>query len=280
MWWPFGRKKKAKAEEPRKAPYAARPRLRETPRAPVRAPEPEPEPSLPFDDAPEGAVEAPEALAPAALHATPAPRTADDILRQLEAERAEREEAAPAAPVDPALGRHLLAEGPLTREFIEQQIALSGKGDDYLCRILRGLPAPTEQRLFAVLGAGYRIPDVDLRQCRVLTTIARAIPADVALKYKIAPIERVGDLLCVVFAGEPNPKAIEAVRRASGLRVKALRCPAHHVDILLRRLYRHQQVVSATPLSEREYESLARGPQARWESVHLSKGPIRAERLG
>jgi hypothetical protein len=96
------------------------------------------------------------------------------------------------------------------------------------------------------------------------------------------PIDRVGDLLCIAFAGEPNPKAIEAVRRAAALRVKALRCPAHHLAIALRRLFEEQptaEAAAAVPISQREHEEATRGPEALWEALHVTRGPVRAERI-
>jgi len=205
------------------------------------------------------------------------PRTAEDVLRQLGGEPK-----APKGEADPGLGRCLLAEGPITSEFLRQQIAVSGKGDTYLGQILAQTPAPEEAELWDLLAAGYRVPQVDLKQCRVPIPVATSIPREIALKYGTVPIDRFGDLLCVVFAGELNPKAIEAIRRATGLRVKALQCPAHHVKILLRRLYHGpvaQEVVAAVPISEREYDEATQGPEARWDSVHATRGPVRARRL-
>jgi len=206
-------------------------------------------------------------------------RTADDILRELEAEQRRQR---PTGPVDPTVGRCLLAEGPVTAEFLRQQLAVSGQGDSYLGRLLAAVHAPSEEEVFAVLAAGYRIPVVDLKQCRVPVHIARSIPRETALKYKAVPIARFGDLLCVVFGGRPNPKGIEAIRRQSGLRVKALSCPPHHMAILLRRAFpatASARPLPAEPVSERDYELAVGGPEARWESIHASGGPVPATRL-
>jgi hypothetical protein len=207
------------------------------------------------------------------------PRTADDVLRLLSAE-AKAEARQTAAP--PNIARCLLAEGPITNEFLHQQLAVSGKGETYLGRILARVHAVSEAELLEVVGAGYRVPQVDLKQIRVPIPIATSIPREVALKYRAVPIDRIGDILCVGFAEEPNPKAVEGIRRATGLRVKALRCPAHHVKILLRRLFpppTTQQVAAAIPISERDYEEAVGGPEARWEATHATRGPIRARRL-
>jgi len=266
MWWPFRRKTRPPS------PAAGRPHPSSLPRghaAPLReapSPLPEPEP-LRLDE--------PLAVPPQPL------RTAEEILRELADEPAAGESATAEAPVDPALARHLLAEGPLTREFIHQQIALSGKADSHLCQLLAKLRAPAEAKLFRLLAAGYQVPQVDLKQCKVLISVARSIPAEIALKYKIVPIARIGDLLCVAFAGEVNPKATETVRRATGMRVKAFRCPPHHMAILLKRLFHEPapQHTAAVPISEKEYEDALRGFEALWESTHVSRGPIRAERI-
>jgi len=209
-----------------------------------------------------------------------AARTAADVLRELEAEA--RAQAARKTPADPNLGRCLLAEGPVTHEFLRQQIAVSGKTDSYIGHLLSGLRAAREAELFEFLAASYQVPHVDLKQCRVPVPVARSIPRETALKYRTVPFARIGDLLCIVFGGEPNAKAIEAVRRSTGLRVKAFRCPPHHIEILLRRLFRRpgtRQVVGAVPISQEEYDEAVGGPEARWESIHATAGPVRARRL-
>jgi len=221
--------------------------------------------------------------APPAPRAEPKPsKTADDILRQLDAETARRRQRA----TDAGLGRSLLAEGPVTRDFLRKQLAIGGKGDSYLRAILAKLSAPPESDLFDLLTRDYAIPDIDLKKCKVQVPVALSIPREIALKYMVVPIERFGDLLCVAFAETPNPNAIEAVRRATGLRVKALRCPPHHLRLLLRRLYHGRaasQAVPAVLISEEEYNHAADAPaaraEARWESLHATRGPIRAARF-
>jgi hypothetical protein len=220
-------------------------------------------------------------------------RTADDVLRELAATAPRRTPAGPAAgpapaPADPNLGRCLLAEGPVTADFVRQQIAVAGKGDSYLGRLLAEVPAPREQDLLEFLATGYQAPAIDLKQCKVHVAAARSIPREIALKYKVVPIDRIGDLLCLVFAGEPNPKALEAVRRETGLRLKAFRCPPHHIEILLRRLFPRRaappKTVEAIPLSEQETDeadgAAESRAEARWDSIHATRGPLRATRLG
>jgi type IV pilus assembly protein PilB len=189
--------------------------------------------------------------------------------------------------VDAAIGRCLLAEGPVTYEFVRRQLAVGGKADTYLGQLVASLPAPREQDLFNLIGAGYRVPEIDLKQTKVHVAIARSVPREVALKYKVVAIDRIGDLLCVVFAGQPNPKALEAVRRATGLQVKAFSCPRHHLQILLRRLFSRGGAASKSAPTPQP-DSVAKGvpvtgdgrnaAEVRWEAVHATKGPVRAVR--
>jgi len=258
-----------------------------------KTPPPEPAPQPAGQPPPQ-----PPAAAPAANGG--ATKTADDVLRQLEAESKAKAQAqaqalapaAPAAPEDPNLGHCLLAEGPITREFLDQQLALAGKRDSFLGKLLAATQAPAEASLLALLANGYQVPEVDLKQCRVHVPTARSIPRETALKYKTVPIERVGDIVCAVFSGEPNPKAAEAIRRETGARVKMLRCPTHHLQILLRRVYATpaaapaptQPAVAAEPISKQQYDQAAHRPaaraEARWDALYASKGPIRAARFG
>lgn len=253
----------------------------------TRKPSPEPEPLA--EPVPE------PALGPAA-DAADGDKTAADVLQQLESEVRATEAVMPRLELpDPNTGRCLLAEGPVTREFINQQLTVAGKRDSYLGGVLAQAHAPSEAELLRVLAAGYAIPEIDLKQCRVHVPTARAIPREVALKYNIVPIARVGDIVCAVFAGEPDPEAIDAVRRETGARVKAFRCPPHHFQLLLRRLYPEQaaaapaahatpQAVAAAHIAKQEYDAVAHSPaakaEARWESLYASKGPVPAARFG
>ncbi len=218
-------------------------------------------------------------------------RTAEDILRQLDREAAG---GTIPGPPDPTIGRLLLAEGPLTRDYVRKQLVVGGKAGSYLGQLLVEVHAPRESELFELLAGGYRVPEVDLKKCKVQVAIARSIPPEIALKYRTVPIERIGDILCVVFADQPNPKAIEAIRRATGLPVKAFRCPSHHIQILLRRLYAREPAaaaarapaaatVAAIPISEQEHDQIAAGTlspaEVRWQSLHASKGPVKAVRV-
>jgi hypothetical protein len=234
----------------------------------------------------------PAAPAPAPPAASrQAARSAEEVLRELDHETA----AEPRIP-GALLGQFLLAEGPLTREYVQKQLAVGGKADSYLGQLLENVRAPRESDLFDFLTASYRIPEVDLKQCKVQVAVARSVPRELVLKYRVVPVERIGDLLCVLFADQPNPKALEAIRRATGLAVKAFRCPAHHLQIVLRRLYATEApaaaarpapaaaAASAVPVSEPEYQQVLAGgaaasAEARWESLHASKGPVRALRL-
>lgn len=272
--WLFGRKRKRRSAGPR------------------------PERAAPAEKPPVSTIEhtplPPSAPRPAA-EAARAGRTAEDVLRELERLPTRRPAPQPAAeekPVDPNLGRHLLAEGPVTREFLKQQLAVSGKAETYLGQVLARIPVPAEDKLFRLLAAGHEIPMVDLKQCKIMASVARSLPIDLVRKYRMVPIELFGDLLCVVFAGEVNPKATEAVRRATGLRVKALRCPPHHLELLVRRLVHEAaaapaapapqtppQVVQAVAAPETEPDEALRSPEARWESAYVSRGPLRAVRI-
>ncbi len=264
--WLFRKKaKKPTGSSPERAPVASKAALEATP---ASSPLP-------------GAAQAPpaEELRPS--------KTADDVLRELEAQPApapfSEEPELPAAPVDPNLARHLLAEGPVTREFIQQQIALAGKSDSYICRLLMRVHAPSEDKLFRLLAAGYVVPQADVKQCKIPLAVARSLPQDLVERYKMIPIDRVGDLLCIAFAGEVNPKGTEAARKATGLRIKAFRCAPQYLTMFLSRLRAAAAsvapVLAPVPISEAEYEEATRSPEAHWEAVHLSRGPLRAVRI-
>ncbi len=75
----------------------------------------------------------------------------------------------------------------------------------------------TEKDLMSVLSQGLGIPPISLARFKIDPGLLKLIPADIANKYQIIPVSRVGNMLTVAMADPLNIFAIDDLRSLTGL---------------------------------------------------------------
>lgn len=131
------------------------------------------------------------------------------------------------------LGRALLAGGPITQERLMQELDKSGKSQSVLGKALLKSNFPKEEELLAALVASIRIPKINVRNTKIPLETIRVVPVDVARRWKLLPIERIGDILVIVSPGLGDEEALGAVRKATGCSVFPFQCDAEGFDDVL-----------------------------------------------
>lgn len=135
------------------------------------------------------------------------------------------------------LARVLLAAGPITREYLEQQLSESGKAETSVGKALLASGFPSESALVYPLLAGYRIPRLNVANVRIIPEVRDLIPADVARRLQVVPIDRVGEILVVASPDIYNPYAIEELRVATRCRVSVVQCDEAGLAQALQKYY-------------------------------------------
>ena len=79
-----------------------------------------------------------------------------------------------------------------------------------------------EKDLMAALSQGLGIPPIALSRFKIEPEILKLIPRDVARKYRIVPVSRVGDILTIATADPLNVFVMDDLRAVTGLEIGAI----------------------------------------------------------
>jgi hypothetical protein len=201
------------------------------------------------------------------------------------------------------LGLALLAGGPITQERLTEELEKSGKGQSVLGKALLKSNFPREEEILAALVATIRIPKINVRNTKIPLETIKILPSDVAKRYHVLPIEKIGDILVVVSPGVPEEESLGAVRKATGCSVFPFQCDTEGFDEVLATYYDRLGSSGITPAipagpepaappSPRPAQpqpapvAAANGPLAalpandgsdEWERAYAQAGPVPAE---
>jgi type IV pilus assembly protein PilB len=120
------------------------------------------------------------------------------------------------------LGQLLIASSIISEEQLKQALTAQRKEGGRLGTNLVKLGYITEDRLVAFLSKQYGVPSINLADYKIDTGVLKLIPADMAKKYLIMPIARVGATLTVAMADPSNVFAIDDVKFMTGYNVEVV----------------------------------------------------------
>jgi type IV pilus assembly protein PilB len=118
----------------------------------------------------------------------------------------------------------LLEDEHITTEQLDAATALQQKEGGSLGQALVRLNAIDEATYCDYLGKVYNLPVVDLETVDISTDCIDLIPADVANKFQILPIQRQGRVLTVAMANPSNIFAIDDIKFITSLDVQPVVC--------------------------------------------------------
>lgn len=118
------------------------------------------------------------------------------------------------------LGEMLIKAGLITedqlQEALQQQKANGGKLGTNLVR----MGFVNEEEVTSLLSEQYGVPAIHLEHFEIDEATIKHIPADVAQKYMVIPIERTGSTLTVALADPSNVFALDDIRFITGYQVE------------------------------------------------------------
>jgi hypothetical protein len=193
------------------------------------------------------------------------------------------------------LGRALLAGGPITHERLIEELERAGKGQSVLGKALLQSNFPKEDELLAVLIARVRIPKINVKNTKIPLETVKILPADIAKKTKMLPIEKLGDILVVVSPDISDENALAQVRRATGCLISPIQCAPEGFDEVLAGYY--DRVAQSEPAPPAATSGSAPTPAGRapdegplaalpaedmsddWTRVYAAAGPVPADEV-
>lgn len=94
-----------------------------------------------------------------------------------------------------------------------------------------------EEELSAFLSRQYGVPSINLREFEIDPAVIRLVPAEVAQKYQIIPINRAGSTLIVAMSDPSNIFAIDDIKFMTGYNVEVVVAPDASIKDSIDRYY-------------------------------------------
>ena len=120
------------------------------------------------------------------------------------------------------LGQLLIASNIITEEQLREALNVQKKNGGRLGTNLVTLGFITEDKLVAFLSKQYGVPAINLSEYKIDQSILKLISADIAKKYLIMPVARVGATLTIAMADPSNVFAIDDVKFMTGYNVEVV----------------------------------------------------------
>ncbi|MGE5750727.1 MAG: type IV-A pilus assembly ATPase PilB [Nitrospirota bacterium] len=120
------------------------------------------------------------------------------------------------------LGAMLVSSGLITDEQLKKALAAQKAQGGRLGSILVKQGFVQEDKLMTFLSKQYGVPYVDLNKFEINPAVIKHIPADVAQKYRIMPINRTGSTITIAMVDPSNIFAIDDIKFMTGYNVEAV----------------------------------------------------------
>ncbi len=120
------------------------------------------------------------------------------------------------------LGQLLLASNIITEGQLKDALSLQRREGGRLGTNLVKLGYVTEEKLVAFLSRQYGVPAINLSDYKIDPSLLKLIPVDMARKYLIVPVARVGATLMIAMVDPSNVFAIDDVKFRTGYNVEVV----------------------------------------------------------
>ncbi|MFH1782663.1 MAG: hypothetical protein ABH848_03500 [Candidatus Omnitrophota bacterium] len=118
------------------------------------------------------------------------------------------------------IGELLIERKFITKEQLDEALELRKKKGGFTGEILIELGYTTEESIAQALTAQYGFPYLPLDNYDISPEVVKIIPKNVAVKFCLVPIDKIGNNLTIAMSNPLNSIAIEDIELISGLCVQ------------------------------------------------------------
>jgi type IV pilus assembly protein PilB len=118
------------------------------------------------------------------------------------------------------LGELVLRSGLITEQQLQQALAEQKRTGGRLGSILVSNGFVQEEDITELLSEQYGVPSINLRHFEIDAGVVKLVPAAVARKYYLIPINRTGSTLTIAIADPSNVSAIDDINFMTGYHVE------------------------------------------------------------
>ncbi|HNU82782.1 MAG TPA: ATPase, T2SS/T4P/T4SS family, partial [Thermoanaerobaculia bacterium] len=135
------------------------------------------------------------------------------------------------------LGDLLVQSGKLTPQQLQQGLAAQKEKGGRLGSNLVRLGFLSEKELVEFLSQHFGVPAIDLNRVEIDESVVKIIPADVARKYTILPVTKVGAKLTIAMIDPTNVFAMDDIKFMTGYNVDPVVASESALRVAIDRYY-------------------------------------------
>lgn len=144
------------------------------------------------------------------------------------------------------LGEYLVDKGLVSNEQIQKALDEQKKAGSRLGQTLIELGYLKEDDLIVALARQLNLAHIDISSYSLKLNIVKLIPEQVARRYELVALEKVGNDLTIAMADPLNVFAIDEVQRLTQCRIEPVICSRASLFKVLDRCYKTEQDTPAT----------------------------------
>src|SRR4030043_410148 len=120
------------------------------------------------------------------------------------------------------LGQILIVSNIISEDQLKEALTLQRREGGRLGTNLVKLGYITEEKLVTFLSRQYGVPAVNLSDYKIDPSVLKLVPVDIARKYLVMPVARVGAILTIAMADPSNVFAIDDIKFMTGYNVEVV----------------------------------------------------------
>src|SRR5437867_6380701 len=141
------------------------------------------------------------------------------------------------------IGELLIKENFITNDQLEIALKHQRQNGGRLGSILINLGFVDDDDITSVLSRQYGVPSINLAYFEIDGTVIKLIPAEVAQKYLIVPLSRVGSTLTIATADPTNVFAMDDIKFMTGFNVEPVVSSEASIQEALEKYYGSQHAI-------------------------------------
>ncbi|MFH1655056.1 MAG: PilZ domain-containing protein [Candidatus Omnitrophota bacterium] len=118
------------------------------------------------------------------------------------------------------IGRILLEQGLITKKILNEALRFQKKFGGFLGNYLIRHGYVAEKDIVLCLSSQYGFPYIELSNYKIDQEVINLIPAPIAEKYCLMPIDKLGELVTIAIANPLSQEAINVVKLTTGCEVQ------------------------------------------------------------
>jgi type IV pilus assembly protein PilB len=125
----------------------------------------------------------------------------------------------------------------LTQEQLDKALEVQKQKGGRLSDIIINLKFIKESELISTLSEGLGLPLIDLKRFKLDNEIAKIIPIDIARRYQVIPVSKMGDVVTLAMADPLNIFAIDTVQSLTGYKINPVISTTQDIAVAIELAY-------------------------------------------